>query len=580
MNAERLLQHFERISEAPDAVPRLRRFILDLAVRGKLVEQDPNDEAAEELLRRIQEEKVRRIVVGEIRPPRSLEWTDEIEKMFSLPNAWAWIRLADVGAVIGGGTPSSGDPDNFTDGGAGIAWLTPADLGKHDDLYVSHGARDLTEKGLQSSSATVMPKNSVLFTSRAPIGYTAIASNEISTNQGFKSVVPYIVECSRYIAVYLQAFGPWIDSQASGTTFREVSGKIVSGLPFPLPPLAEQHRIVAKVDELMALCEELEAAKQRREQSRDRMVAATLHNLNNGSASPEPGRPTFEESARFYFKHLPRLTTRLEHIKQLRQTILNLAVRGKLVEQDPNDEPAEELLKRIQAEKALNDNKAKELTLVTEDEMPFGVPGGWKWVRIRQISTAHGQTIPKADFTYIDVTAIDKERGCIGNPTVLSASEAPSRARKVVQKGDVIYSCVRPYLLNIAIIDTEITPQPIASTAFAVLNGFDLTLPQYLWTALRSPFMVESVESRMRGQAYPAINDSDFALLPIPLPPLAEQHRIVAKVDELMAVCNELEIRLATTSATHKKLLEATLQEALNGYSELLKVRCKWLKTK
>ena len=351
MNAERLLKHFERISEAPDAIPRLRRFILDLAVRGKLVEQDPNDEPAEELLRRIQAEKARRIEVGEIRPPRSLEWIDEIEKIFSLPNSWAWIRLEEVGAIIGGGTPPSGDPDNFTDGGAGIAWLTPADLGKHDDLYVSHGARDLTEKGLQSSSATVMPKGSILFTSRAPIGYTAIASNEISTNQGFKSVVPYIVECSRYVATYLHAFGTWIDSQAPGTTFREVSGKIVSGLPFPLPPLAEQHRIVAKVDELMALCNELEAAREKREIQRDRLVAASLHGLNNGSLSPEPGRLTFEESARFYFKHLPRLTTRPGHIKQLRQTILNLAVQGKLVEQDPNDEPAAELLKQIEREK-------------------------------------------------------------------------------------------------------------------------------------------------------------------------------------------------------------------------------------
>jgi type I restriction enzyme, S subunit len=117
--------------------------------------------------------------------------------------------------------------------------------------------------------------------------------------------------------------------------------------------------------------------------------------------------------------------------------------------------------------------------------------------------------------------------------------------------------------LNIAVVDNEFEPSPIASTAFAVMYGFGLVLPQYLWITLRSPFMVECVETCMRGQAYPAINDSDFAVLPIPLPPLAEQHRIVAKVNELMALCDQLEARLTTTEADSRRLLEAVLHEAL-----------------
>ena len=201
-NTPRLLQHFEHVSEAPDVIPRLRRFILDLAVRGRLVEQDPNDEPASELLKRIEAEKVRLVKEGKIRAPRASNRSEGSESPFSLPLSWKWCHLNEVGVIVGGGTPSSGDHENFTKGGQGIAWLTPADLGKHKALYISHGARDLTEKGLRSSSATLMPKGSVLFTSRAPIGYCAIASTEISTNQGFKSIVPYIRDCSRYIAVY------------------------------------------------------------------------------------------------------------------------------------------------------------------------------------------------------------------------------------------------------------------------------------------------------------------------------------------------------------------------------------------
>ena len=175
------------------------------------------------------------------------------------------------------------------------------------------------------------------------------------------------------------------------------------------------------------------------------------------------------------------------------------------------------------------------------EEPPFNVPENWRWARIREITSDRGQKVPDATFTYIDVTAIDKENGLVIGPKVLGPSAAPSRARKVVQLGEVIYSCVRPYLLNVAVVEGDFDPSPIASTAFAILNGHGFVLPRYLWIVLRSPFMVACVEQNQRGQAYPAINDADFAVLPFPLPPLAEQHRIVAEVDELMALCDRLE---------------------------------------
>ena len=244
--------------------------------------------------------------------------------------------------------------------------------------------------------------------------------------------------------------------------------------------------------------------------------------------------------------HYERIADAPNAIARLRRFILDLAVRGKLVPQDRNDEPASEVLKRIAVEKARlvkvgEIKRGKPLPGFEPDEVRFEVPLGWEWARIREITRDRGQTVPDSDFTYIDVTAINKEVGCIESAKVSSASEAPSRARKIVHKGDVLYSCVRPYLLNIAIVESEISPAPIASTAFAVLNGFGLVVPRYQWIVLRSPFMVACVEEKMRGQAYPAINDSDFALLPFPLPPLAEQCRIVAKVDELMALCDRLE---------------------------------------
>ncbi|MEH7829850.1 restriction endonuclease subunit S [Gemmobacter denitrificans] len=249
-------------------------------------------------------------------------------------------------------------------------------------------------------------------------------------------------------------------------------------------------------------------------------------------------------------------------IPRLRRFVLDLAVRGKLVEQDPSDEPAAELLKRIAKEKARlvkagEIRKPKPFDPI--DEPPFAVPANWAWSRMREVTADRGQMIPNTRFTYIDVSAINKEAGVIEAPTVLEPAEAPSRARKIVRKGDVIYSCVRPYLLNVAVVEDEIEPAPIASTAFAIINGLGLILPRYIWIVLRSPFMVAAVEETQRGQAYPAINDSDFAVLPFPLPPLAEQQRIVAKVDELMALCDRLEGARAGREAVRDRLTAATL---------------------
>ena len=374
MNADRLLAHYDRIADAPDAVPRLRRFVLDLAVRGKLVEQDPSDEPASELLKRIAVEKARMVKTGQIRKPRDLDRGETVLAPFEIPNSWRWVRLDAIGAIIGGGTPSTGNTDNFAAPGTGVPWLTPADLGGSSEGFVSRGARDLSEIGFKTSSATMMPAGAVLFTSRAPIGYVAIAENPISTNQGFKSIVPYVSDCSRFIALAMKTFASEIDAKAPGTTFKEVSGKLLAGVPFPLPPLATQHRIVANVDELMANCDRLEAARAGREETREHLAAASLARLN----APDPDPVPFRDHAAFALDNLTQLTTRRDQIKALRQTILNLAVRGKLVEQDPNDEPASELLERMVA--------AKDRPVSVEDKSePYGLPVLWNWASLDEL---------------------------------------------------------------------------------------------------------------------------------------------------------------------------------------------------
>ncbi|WP_407334293.1 restriction endonuclease subunit S [Enterovibrio sp. 27052020O] len=267
-------------------------------------------------------------------------------------------------------------------------------------------------------------------------------------------------------------------------------------------------------------------------------------------------------------------------IKKLRELILELAVRGKLVPQDPNYEPASVLLERIASERARlavegKIKKSKIFSPVTEQEQAFDIPSSWRWLKLGSIGYDHGQKKPDCSFTYIDVGAINKEMGLIESADILEAEAAPSRARKLVKEGTVIYSTIRPYLLNIAVVDRTIFPEPIASTAFAIIHPFEGILSSFVYRYLRSPSFVSYVESVQTGVAYPAINDKQFFSGVIPIPPTEEQHRIVAKVDELMALCDQLEQQTEASLDAHQVLVE-TLLATLTNSQDATELMANW----
>ena len=278
MTPHDFIAHFDTIAEAPNGIARLREFVLQLAVRGKLVPQAADDEPAGSLLRQLKAGRRRLLAEGAIAKPRHPCGVRIAEEPFEIPPTWTWLRLGDVGAIVGGGTPKSGERSFWADGDD-IPWLTPADMRSQGSRYVSRGSRDITSVGLRRSSAQLLPAGSILFSSRAPIGHVGIAANPLSTNQGFKSCVPYIADMSEYLYLFLKQAGPEIDEQATGTTFKEVSGKEFALIPIPVPPLAEQHRIVAKVDELMDLLDRLEETQKRRDAAQSAYVDASLHHL-------------------------------------------------------------------------------------------------------------------------------------------------------------------------------------------------------------------------------------------------------------------------------------------------------------
>jgi len=549
MDKDIFLDQFGHLAQGPDGVKKLRDLILQLAVQGKLVEQDPNDEPASALLGQIEDVKKRLEDEGKIRKKGGIA-TTAIKERFPIPNSWAWSQLGTIGRVVGGGTPKKIHSEYFSDNG--IPWLTPADLYGLKGKYISKGKTDVSELGLQKSSAQMMPKGSVLFSSRAPIGYVAIAENDLSTNQGFKSCVPYLIETSEYIYRYLQSSIAYIEGLASGTTFLEVSGKVVSSVPIPLPPLAEQKRIVGKVDELMALCDELEAAQTTHVSLKHDCVASTLHHLTEATEKQDikTNWSIAEGNFNDWFDDL-------ETVKNLRATILQLAVQGKLVEQDPSEEPASALLEQLWADAG---NKRKsEINLTSQI---WNIPACWEWTNLenltnRRFKISYGVLVPGPD------TANGVPFVRLQDLHTTSPSQQPSKtiAHDVESKYERTRLCGGEILLGVvgSIGKLGIVPESWIGAniarAVARIMPSERISSRYLLLALQSPYLQSRFIDATRTLAQPTLNIGLVKESAVPLPPLAEQKRIVAKVDELMTLCDQLEEQIMASEKLNQDLM-------------------------
>ena len=206
--------------------------------------------------------------------------SESVEAPWDVPKSWQWSPMGHACPVIGGGTPSTTNPDNFS---GDIPWVTPADMSHHVGKLIARGARSISEAGLAGSGARLLPKGTVLFSSRAPIGYVAVAANPVSTNQGFKSFVPPAGISSDYVYYWLVSAKRFAEKLANGTTFLEISGANAALIPFPLAPAAEQTRIVEKIEELLSDLDagvaELKAAQKKLTQYRQSLLKAAVEGV-------------------------------------------------------------------------------------------------------------------------------------------------------------------------------------------------------------------------------------------------------------------------------------------------------------
>jgi type I restriction enzyme S subunit len=549
-----LLAHFERISEAPDAISRLRRFILDLAVRGKLVEQDPEDEPAEELLCWIQAEKALMEAEGAIRREKQFLPIDQSTTPFTCPPGWTWTHLGAVSLISQGFAFSSALFSK--DKCEGLPLVKIGDIGTD--------CPDVFTQEFPGRSYLVEPGDILLGLSGS-IKCSIWSGPQALLNQRIARLKPAINEIP--VEWLLMAVGSCINKwkeETSKLTVQNVKAGQLSGAVITLPPLAEQHRIVAKVDELMALCDQLEAARQQRERGRERLMSATLQRLNQPAADPA----SFRQDASFALQVLPSLSTTPAQIKQLRQTILNLAVRGKLVEQDPEDEPAEEQLERIIEAKILLGRKErttkKKRSEPSDESLDFPLPARWATSPLADLVTVlNGRAYKQSEL--LDTGTPVLRVGNLFTSNKWYYSDLELEEDKYCNDGDLIFAwsaSFGPFIWNggQAIYHYHIWKLPLHSPT-------DL-FRDYLYLYLLNK--TDEIKASGHGISMVHMTKEKMERLEVPLPPLAEQHRIVAKVDELMALCDQLEQQLNQADQQRRRLLEALLAEVLLGPEKTL----------
>jgi type I restriction enzyme, S subunit len=569
-------------------IKKLRELILELAVRGKLVQQDANDEPASVLLERIAAEKAQLVKEGKLKKQKPLPEISEDEKPFELPNGWVLARLGNL-VLLENGDRSKNYPNKSVLVDSGIPFVNAGHL--INGLIAKEEMTFITAERFELLRAGKFVDGDILFCLRGSLGKSAlvegfdtgaIASSLVIVRTG-EALLP------RYLLMYFDSPLSFsnIKKYDNGTAQPNLSAADLGKFIVPSPPLEEQHRIVAKVDELMSLCDALEAQTEASIAAHQTLVETLLNALllpqttaNTASQSDvsleRPFTNSFDKDWQRVVEHFDILFTTSASIDTLKQTILQLAVMGKLVEQassearnSPDYEPAAKLLERIAKEKAqlIKEGKIKKqkpLPAITEEEKPFELPNGWEWVRLSEAglgSTGKTPSTRNPDFYVGKIPFI--------GPGQIRPSGAILEAEKFLSPSGLINSSeALPGDIFMVCIGGSIGKAAIVTQRSGFNQQINCISPikiqsRYLYFCLSTECFYTLLLEKATGSATPIINRGKWEELLIPIAPLEEQHRIIAKVDELMALCDQLKARLADAQTTQLHLTDAIVEQAI-----------------
>lgn len=563
-----LLDNFELLAGSQGGVAKLRELILSLAVRGKLVPQDPSDEPASELLKRIRAEKDRLINEGKIKRDKPLAAISEDETPYELPAGWAWSSLAQIGLI----SPRNEAADDLAASFVQMSSI-PARFGEAHLVEqrawrdIKSGFTHFAENDVGVAKITPCFENGKSTVFRGLTNGIGAGTTELHVVRPIGGTLP------DYILLFLKTpdflvAGERVMTGSAGQ--KRLPRQYFEASPFPLPPLPEQSRIVAKVEELMALCDRLEAEQGHAARVQGHWMEAALEQLAE-SADADAFRRHWQHLA----EHFDTLFTTPESIDRLDATVLQLAVRGKLVPQDPSDQPASELLKQIRTEKdrLIVEGKIKRdkpLPPITDEEKPYALPEGWEWVRLRAVGESFDYGTSQKTSEIPRGTAVLR-MGNIQDGQILltnlkyfedSAGELPNL---YLRSGDLLFNRTNSYEL---VGKTGLFHGPDESFSYAsyiirirvVRHLFSPPfLNAYMNCATCRTTQIEPEIVQQNGQAN--FNGTKLQSILVPVPPLPEQSRIVAQLDKLLALTAELKTRLIAARTKQAHLRDALIAE-------------------
>ncbi|MFK0313929.1 restriction endonuclease subunit S [Pseudomonas sp. NPDC090233] len=565
-----LTDNLPLLAGAPNGIKKLRELILELAVRGKLVPQDPSDEPASELLKRIAEEKARLVAEGKVKKQKTLAEFGEEAEPFELPAGWRWGTLAQVAFV---------NPRNAAADSLEVSFVPMTFIGtRFDDQHaqeprlwgeVKQGFTHFAEGDIGVAKITPCFENSKACVFSNLVNGLGAGTTELHIVRPVGGTLD-----PRFVLAYLKSpqFLLVGETKMTGTAGQKRLPKdFVETNPFPLPPLAEQHRIVAKVDELMALCDLLEARQTDADSAHAQLVQALVSSLVQACDAED-----FAQSWQRLAEHFHTLFNTESSIDVLKQTLLQLAVMGKLVPQDPNDEPASELLKRIAESSAqlVAGTKAKKGSVKTgiavEGINGIGLPPTWLWVSFDDLidpeyPIAYGVLVPGPDVVdgipFVRIADLDLVAPPV-KPEKSISPEVDSQFERTRIRGGEILMGVVGSVGKLGIAPDTWAGANIARAICRIVPCGYVSKSYILWL-LQSDLMRRQFLGDTRTLAQPTLNVGLIRSASTPLPPLAEQHRIIAKVDQLMALCDQLKARLNQVRQVHEHLASALVEQAV-----------------
>lgn len=560
-----LTEHFATIASAPNGIKKLRELILELAVQGKLVPQDPADEPAEELLKRAHAEKQRLVKEGVIRATKATSDQDELHEICGLPLGWAVTTLGRIALV----NPRNSAADDSDASFVSMTLIGTNFDGRHDQEIrlwkdIKQGFTHFAEGDIAVAKITPCFENSKACVFSGLVNRIGAGTTELHVIRPVAETLD-----PRYVLAYLKSprFLSVGESTMTGTAGQKRLPKdFVESNLFLLPPLVEQHRIVQKVDELMVLCDQLEAQQADAEVAHEKLVRELLATLKQSQSAAD-----FQSNWQRLATHFDTLFTTEASIESLKQALLQLAVRGLLVFQAIGDEPADRLLERIEGERAalIKAGKAKKVAFdkVSLDEIAFDAPKGWRWVFFGQITLSRlGKMLDKAKNKgemrlYLRNTNVQWMRFDLGDLKQIRIEEH-ERDEYLVERGDLLI-CEGGEPGRCAIWRGELS-EVYCQKALHRVRPLGGVLPEYLQICLRIDALTGRLDRYFTGATIKHFPGDKLSRYALPLPPVPEQIRIVCKVDELFAVCDQLKSKVDQVLHLRDQLASALVENALS----------------